>query len=176
MYSAVKIGGKKLYELARRGEDVPRPAREINIAALEILGGAGNDYTLRIACSKGTYIRTLCHDIGATLGCGAAMSSLRRTRAGAFDETMAHTLDEIQTAAAAGTLDEIIIPVDSLFAAHPAIELDAADASKCRHGQPLDVPDKPDGTYRFYGPDGGFLMLGEIKDGKTKTIKTFFDP
>jgi tRNA pseudouridine55 synthase len=176
MYSAIKIGGKKLVDLARRGQDIPRPARDINIAAIEILGGQGSDYTLRVVCSKGTYIRTLCHDIGAALGCGAAMSSLRRTRAGIFDEGMAHTLDEIKTIVEAGMLGEIIIPVDSIFAAYPSIALDATDTGKCKHGQPIAMPGKPDGTYRFYGPDGGFLMLGGIADGKAKTIKTFFDP
>jgi tRNA pseudouridine55 synthase len=176
MYSAVKIGGRKLYELARRGEDVPRPARDINIAAIEILGGQGNDYTLRIVCSKGTYVRTLCHDIGAALGCGAAMSSLRRTRAGVFDEAMAHTLDEVRAMVDSGRLGEIVVPVDTLFTAYPSIELGDADTRRCKHGQALVVSGASDGAYRFYGTGGEFLMLGETAGGMVKTIKTFFDP
>ena len=81
MYSAIKIGGKKLYELARAGQEVARPARDITIHALELLSCAPPDFTLRVHCSKGTYVRTLCHDIGAALGCGGCMSALRRTEA-----------------------------------------------------------------------------------------------
>ena len=94
MYSAVKIGGRKLYELARRGKEVERPARRITIHALEVLDGADDLWTLRVHCSKGTYVRTLCHDIGALLGCGGCMESLRRTRAGAF-ELFARTLVQL---------------------------------------------------------------------------------
>ena len=82
MYSAVKIGGKKLYELARQGKTVERKPREIEISELELLEGDGCDYRIRVRCSKGTYVRTLCHDIGQALGCGGCMSSLRRTKAG----------------------------------------------------------------------------------------------
>lgn len=84
MYSAIKINGQKLYELARKGKEVARTPRRITILELELLGGEGADYTIRVRCSKGTYVRTLCHDIGQVLGCGACMSSLRRTKAGMF--------------------------------------------------------------------------------------------
>ena len=83
MYSAIKIGGKKLYELARKGQEIERKPRPVTIYALELLDGDGADWTIRVRCSKGTYVRTLCHDIGAALGCGACMSALRRVQAGA---------------------------------------------------------------------------------------------
>ena len=97
MYSAIKIGGQKLYQIARRGGEVERPARPVTIHELELLGQSGPaDYTLRIRCSKGTYVRTLCHDIGQALGCGGCMSSLRRTMAAGFTLDDAVTLDRVQ--------------------------------------------------------------------------------
>ena len=176
MYSAIKIGGKKLYELARRGEDVPREQRDIFISKIEILGGSGRDYTLRVACSKGTYIRTLCHDIGADLGCGGAMSSLRRTRAGTFTLEQARTLDEILDSISNDSIENMLIPVDSVFSEYPAITLNAAQTLKCKNGIPPPAPHLPDGKYRFYGPDKEFLILGEIISGETKIAKTFFLP
>ena len=95
MYSAVKIGGKKLYEMARQGKTVERKPRKIEILELELLDGEGSDYSIRVKCSKGTYIRTLCHDIGKMLGCGGCMSSLRRTQAGCYDLDQAVTMEEV---------------------------------------------------------------------------------
>ena len=92
MYSALKVDGKKLYELARRGQEVARRPRSITIHALELLEGEGADWTIRVRCSKGTYVRTLCHDLGRALGCGGCMSSLRRTRAGSFTLAQAVTM------------------------------------------------------------------------------------
>ena len=91
MYSAIKINGQKLYELARRGREIAREPRSITIHELELLEGEGAEYTIRVRCSKGTYVRTLCHDLGQTLGCGGCMSSLRRTRAGSF--AISHAAD-----------------------------------------------------------------------------------
>ena len=97
MFSAIKIGGRKLYELARKGQEVERKSREITIYELELLEQTGEDeYLLRILCSKGTYVRTLCHDIGQALGCGGCMSSLRRTMAAGFTLSQAVTLEEVQ--------------------------------------------------------------------------------
>ena len=95
MYSAIKIGGKKLYELARKGQEVERQPRPVTIHELELLDGAGSDWTLRVRCSKGTYVRTLCHDIGAALGCGGCLSALRRTAAGGFTLRQAVTMQQI---------------------------------------------------------------------------------
>ena len=174
MYSAIKINGKKLYEMARRGVDVPRTAREILISDIELLDGEKNEFTLRIVCSKGTYIRTLCHDIGAALGCGGAMSSLRRTRAGMFGISDAHTLDEVIGAISSGRGESVMIPVDAIFSGYPAVTLSITDARKCKNGAPCTDTGARDGVYRFYGPDGEFLMLGEAKAGNVRTLKSFF--
>ena len=180
MYSAIKINGKKLYELARRSIEVARPARDVTISGIEMLDcvalekGAGNEFLLKITCSKGTYIRTLCHDIGAALGCGGVMSSLRRTRAGAFTIDMAHTLDDILDAAQSGNPSKHIIPVDSVFSTYPAITLGEADTRKCKNGAPAHIKGSADGEYRVYGPNNEFIMLGEINGGSLKTLKSFF--
>ena len=116
MYSAINIGGQKLYELARRGVEVERQPRQITIFELELMGGAGCDYTLRVRCSKGTYVRTLCHDLGQMLGCGACMSSLRRTKAGMFTLSQAITLPQILEFAKENDPQELLMPVDALFA------------------------------------------------------------
>ena len=169
MYSAVKIGGKKLYELARKGETVERKPRTVNISELSLVGHDGDDFVLSVSCSKGTYIRTLCNDIGERLGCLACMSALRRTNAGPFDVRDAHTLSEI-----AEDPERYIIPVDSLFSEHPAIELCAAQTAKLKCGNILNVSAK-NGTYRVYGENGDFLALANVSAGKLKTIKSFFE-
>lgn len=175
MYSAIKIEGKKLYELARRGVDVPRPARDIFVSSIELLGGSDNDYSLRIACSKGTYVRTLCYDIGATLGCGGTMSSLRRTMAGAFTIDMAHTLDEILAAVDEGDIAKYVLPVDTIFSEYPAATLGGAETRKIKNGAQCRAGNLPDNKYRFYGPDNEFLSFCEVVNGNIKLIKSFFD-
>lgn len=174
MYSAIKVGGRKLYELARRGESVERKPRRVTIDKLEIVGENESDYVLDVVCSKGTYIRTLCNDIGDTLGCGGCMSSLRRVKAGAFSIEKAHTIDEIQAAADNGGLDEIIIPVDRLFSAYPELTVRDTAEKKLRNGNVIKLA-APNGTYRVYTETGGFLLLGEASDNKLKTIKSFFE-
>lgn len=169
MYSAIKVSGKKLYELARKGETVERKPRTVNISELSLVGHDGDDFVLSVSCSKGTYIRTLCNDIGERLGCLACMSALRRTNAGPFDVRDAHTLSEI-----AEDPERYIIPVDSLFSEHPAIELSAAQTAKLKCGNILNVSAK-NGTYRVYGENGGFLALANVTAGKLKTIKSFFE-
>lgn len=174
MYSAIKVGGRKLYELARRGESVERKPRRVTIDKLDIIGENESDYVLDVVCSKGTYIRTLCNDIGDTLGCGGCMSSLRRVKAGAFSIEKAHTIDEIQAAADNGGLDEIIIPVDRLFSAYPELTVRDTAEKKLRNGNIIKLA-APNGTYRVYTETGGFLLLGEASDNKLKTIKSFFE-
>lgn len=173
MYSAIKVGGKKLYELARRGEEIERKARKINISKLEIISHDG-DYVLNVACSKGTYIRTLCNDIGDYLACGGCMSQLRRVKAGVFDIENAHTLAEVQAAADSGTADMLVIPVDTLFCAYPEIIASANEEKKLRCGNIINISAE-NGTYRVYSETGEFLLLGEVSDGKLKTIKSFFE-
>lgn len=169
MYSAIKVSGKKLYELARKGETVERKPRTVNISQLSLVGHDGDDFVLSVSCSKGTYIRTLCNDIGERLGCLACMSALRRTNAGPFDVRDAHTLSEI-----AEDPERYIIPVDSLFSEHPAIELSAAQTAKLKCGNILNVSAK-NGTYRVYGENGDFLALANVTADKLKTIKSFFE-
>ena len=171
MYSAIKKDGKKLYELARAGKEVERKPRPVTIYALEILGQEGPDrFTLRIRCSKGTYVRTLCHDIGQALGCGGCMERLRRTMAAGFTLSDAVTLEEVQARGSA-----LMRPVDSLFADCPAYRIaDERQDFRCRNGNPLTVPELPDGTYRVYGRDGSFLCLSRAENGVLKAVKNFF--
>lgn len=173
MYSAIKVGGKKLYELARRGEEIERKARKINISKIDILSDSG-DYILDVACSKGTYIRTLCNDIGKALGCGGCMSALRRVKAGAFSIENAHSLSEIRFAADKGTVADLILPVDTLFSAYPELSVTDSLEKKLRCGSIVNIS-ADSGTYRVYSESGEFLLLGEVNDGKLKTIKSFFE-
>ena len=172
MYSAIKIGGKKLYELARRGEEVERKPRPVTIYELEVVEQTAPDaFTLRIRCSKGTYVRTLCHDIGRALGCGGCMSALRRTMAAGFTLADAVTLERVQLEG-----ESLLQPVDSLFRAHPAyhIRTERAEAL-CRNGNPLAPPDAlADGLYRVYGRDGTFLCLSRAQNGTLTSLKNFF--
>ena len=180
MHSAIKINGQKLYDLARRGIEVPRPERDINIYDIEILDetretrGQSPCFTLRIACSKGTYIRTLCHDIGAALGCGGVLSSLRRTRAGTFTIDMANPLDDILSSISSGGAENLLMPIDSLFRDYPSIILDEIVTRKCKNGAICSVANTRDGAYRFYGPDDEFLLLGKIEGGSLRVIKSFY--
>ena len=172
MFSAVKIGGKKLYELARKGKEIARKPRSIEIQELELLEGDGADWRIRVKCSKGTYIRTLCHDIGAALGCGGCMSSLRRTQAGQFSIAGAVTLNDIL---AASDPAELLRPVDELFGAYPAVTINARQEQLCRNGAAFPMRDLPAGFVRVYNRDGIFLMLGRNQDGRLATEKSFFE-
>ena len=174
MYSAIKINGKKLYELARKGREVERPARAVTIKALEILDKQGDGlYTIRVRCTKGTYIRTLCHDIGQTLGCGGCMASLRRTMAAGFTLEDAVSLEQIRTEADPASL---LLPVDCLFAGRPVLVLKSAEAEKkIRNGMTAVLPELPSGEYRVYSRDEIFLALCQAKGGKLTTIKSFFE-
>ncbi len=172
MYSAIKINGKKLYELARKGREVERPARAVTIKSLEILGQQGKDlYTIKARCTKGTYIRTLCHDIGQAMGCGGCMASLRRTMAAGFTLEDAVTLEEIQAAADPAAL---LLPVDDYFKALPACTIRGKALFRAKNGNPF-LWELPDGDYRVYGPEGEFLLLGRCEGGVVATIKSFFE-
>lgn len=175
MYSAVKIGGRKLYELARAGKQVERPARPITIFELELLSGQDDLWRFRVRCSKGTYVRTLCRQIGEALGCGGCMAALRRIRAGCYTLEQAVTLESLQAMDAAQRT-AALLPVDSLFQAHPSLALQTAKQIKqCRNGAAIAMPGCADGTYRVYDPNGTFLMLGSCKNGIVSTIKSFFE-
>ncbi len=175
MYSAVKIGGKKLYELARKGQSVERKPRSIVIHELELCDFDGKTARIRVVCSKGTYIRTLCHDIGAALGTGGCLSSLRRTRAGGFSIEDCVTMEQIQQARDQNAHMAFLRPVDSLFSGCPAVYLGEKEALRCKNGAENAVPGLPDGTYRVYGPENEFLMLGQCQNGVLRTVKSFFE-
>ena len=175
MYSAVKIGGKKLYELARKGQSVERKPRSIVIHELELCDFDGKTARIRVVCSKGTYIRTLCHDIGASLGTGGCLSSLRRTRAGRFAIDDCVTMEQIQQARDQNAHMAFLRPVDSLFSGCPAVYLGEKEALRCKNGAENAVPGLPDGTYRVYGPENEFLMLGQCQNGVLRTVKSFFE-
>ena len=174
MYSAIKVGGKKLYEIARRGGEVERKPRPVHIRELRLLGREGEDWLLDVTCSKGTYIRTLCHDIGQSLGCGGCMSALRRVRAGEFSIENACTLDQVREAADRGEAEKLLLPVDSLFRQDPALSLNARDEKWIRSGVVFSVAVQ-DGQYRAYGSDGAFLALVRVTGGELKSIKSFFE-
>lgn len=174
MYSAIKINGKKLYELARKGREVERPARPVGIKSLEILEQQGEDlYTIRVRCTKGTYIRTLCHDIGAALGCGGCMAFLRRTMAAGFTLEDAVSLERTQ---AEGDPASLLLPVDSLFAGRPVLVLKSAETEKkIRNGMTAVLPELSPGEYRVYAQNREFLALCRAQGGKLTTIKSFFE-
>ena len=175
MYSAIKINGQKLYELARRGQEVARKPRSITIHALELLEGEGADWTIRVRCSKGTYVRTLCHDLGRALGCGACMSSLRRTRAGSFTLAQAVTMQQVLDFAAGQDPQQLLMPVDAVFAAHPPLIVTLGQAAKLKNGAQVKDWQFQSGTYRVYAEDGEFLLLGRVEGGVLTTIKSFFE-
>lgn len=173
MYSAIKINGKKLYELARKGREVERPARPVTIKALELLRQQGEDlYIIRVRCTKGTYIRTLCHDIGQALGCGGCMSSLERTMTAGFSLGDARTMDEVQSAQDPAAL---LMPVDTLFQDRKKLVLDRATEKKIRNGMIAVLPHLDSGEYRTYAMSGEFLALCRCRNGKLGAIKSFFE-
>ena len=173
MYSALKRDGKKLYELARAGKEVERAPRPVTIHALEVLDQTGPDrYTLRVRCSKGTYVRTLCHDIGQALGCGGALFSLRRTQSAGFSLDQAVTMDQVS---AHPDPQQLLLPVDRYFSRYPALTLRHGTAEKkLRNGNRLTLEGQ-DGVYRVYSRGGDFLALSRLEQGVLTTIKSFFE-
>lgn len=137
MYSAIKVQGKKLYELAREGKEVERKPRPVTVYELELLKAEHPEYEIRVKCSKGTYIRTLCHDIGQVLSCGAVMTSLVRTRVGSFSIEEAKTLSELQALADTGSLHNIITPVEEMFRNLPAVTVPAEADKALQNGNQL---------------------------------------
>ncbi len=170
MYSAIKINGQKLYDLARKGKVVERKPRAVTIHALDFLGLEGDQVRLKVHCSKGTYIRTLCKDLGEALGCGGCMAALRRVQAGEYTEEMAVSL---QTLIDAENPGEYLKSVDTVFAKHPAVTLTPKQVLRCRNGNSFSIT-LEDGTYRAYDENGEFLMLAQVSDGVMSTIKSFF--
>lgn len=171
MYSALKVNGKKLYELARKGQEVERQPRPITVFELANLGFDGTRLSLRVKCSKGTYIRTLCQDIGDALGCGGCMEALRRVRAGEYGIEDAVPLEQLLESE---TPERYLRGLDTMFAHCPAVTLTSNQEKRCRNGNPFSSP-LPQGTYRAYSQSGEFLMLAKVEDGTMTTIKSFFE-
>lgn len=171
MYSAIKIGGKKLYELARAGKEVERKPREIEIFSLEMTHITDNDWRLAVHCSKGTYVRTLCHDIGAALGCGGTMASLERIAAGAYTLSQSATLEEIIEN---NDRENLLLPIDSLFQQYASLTLSPAQEKCVRNGAGFTCRAN-EGTYRLYSASDEFLALAQVQDSKLSPIKSFFE-
>lgn len=170
MYSALKVNGQKLCDLARKGKTVERQPRPITIHELTLVERGENTLRLRVRCSKGTYIRTLCKDIGEKLGCGGCMESLRRVAAGEY------TIDEavpLQTLLDTEEPEKYLRGVDTMFRNYPAVTLTANQETRCRNGNAFSVSLAP-GTYRAYSQGGEFLMLAKVDGGVMSTIKSFF--
>ena len=171
MYSALKVNGQKLCDLARKGRQVERQPRPVTIHELTLLSREGDTLHLRVRCSKGTYIRTLCADIGEALGCGGCMQALRRTQAGEYTIAEAVPLQQLLEAAEPETY---LRDVDTMFRGYPGVKLTVNQEKRCRNGNAFSVS-LPGGTYRAYSQSGEFLMLAKVEDSVMSTIKSFFD-
>lgn len=182
MYSALKVNGKKLYELAREGKEVERKARSVHFYEIEILKMELPLVTIRVHCSKGTYIRTLCHDIGAKLGCGGAMQSLLRTRVERFDLADARKLEQIQVYADRGEIQRILVPVDQMFDSYPAVyAVEIGDrllhngnavVEAMLQGIPADLKEKD--QLRVYDSTEKFVGIFEKKGELISPVKMFY--
>ena len=171
MYSALKVNGQKLCDLARKGREVERQPREIEIFELECLSFDGTDARLRVRCSKGTYIRTLCKDIGLALGCGGCMAELRRVTAGAYTIEEAVPLQELLDTTEP---EKYLRAVDTMFTQYPAFAVSLKQEQRVRNGNSFSTTLEP-GTYRTYAQSGEFLALSKVEDGTLSTIKSFFE-
>ena len=171
MYSALKINGQKLVEMARKGKTVERQPRPITIHELTLLGMEADGIRLRVRCSKGTYIRTLCKDIGEALGCGGCMAALRRVQAGEYTIAEAVPLMELLET---NEPEKYLRNVDTMFRNYPQVTLSPNQEKRCRCGNSFSVKMAP-GTYRAYSQAGDFLMLAKVEDGVMSTIKSFFE-
>lgn len=181
MYSALKVDGKRLYELAREGKTVERKSRPVKIISISDIRIDVPNVSMRVRCSKGTYIRTLCHDIGEKLGCGAVMTSLERTASGMHDLSTALKLSEIQELKDSGKLKEAVIPVDTVFAEYASVKLSGEMLRLALNGNMLEKKDiemliSGDGSrdkLRVYKDSGEFFALYE-KSGKRYKVDKMF--
>lgn len=172
MYSAIKKDGKKLYDLAREGIEIEREPRRINIYSIDICDIALPTVTIDVHCSKGTYIRSLCDDIGTKLGCGAVMTELRRTYTAGFAIEDAYTIDELDKLEdLSGTLKT----TDSLFLSLPEIQLNEKQEKSITNGVRMTWRNGKEGeTYRVYAPDGRFLCISRLEDMRLVLVKSFW--
>ncbi|MCK9478910.1 MAG: tRNA pseudouridine(55) synthase TruB [Firmicutes bacterium] len=169
MYSAIKIKGEKLYALARRGIEIEREQRKITIHKIKVLARNGNDVQLDVECSKGTYIRTLCHDIGKLLGCGACMTELTRTQTACFAVEKSVTISKVES----DGIEKHLMPLDDLFD-YDKVFLTRALTEKTLNGQDVPFEAIEGKDYRVYGSDGRFLCISKGLQGRLKPTKRFF--
>lgn len=171
MYSALKKDGERLYDLARKGIEIEREQRKITIEKLEIYDFDGVEFSMDVTCSAGTYIRSLCDDIGSALQCGAVMTDLRRTSANGFSIEKSVTLEELEQLVSESKADTVITSVETALMSYPEIVVSNPQANRFHNGGALDYArlhgDYPTGIYRVYSPDRKLLGLGEIKEEKS---------
>ena len=172
MYSALKVNGKKLYELAREGKSVERKARPVSFYEITPLEIKLPLVKLRVTCSKGTYIRTLCNDIGEKLGCGGCMEELLRSKVGSYSLDESHSFAEVEAAVADGTIQDMIYPVEQVLSGYPALFADSYGDRLLQNGNPLSdnlvSPQHKEGWVRMYASDGSFTGIFQWDKGKKK--------
>ena len=173
MVSAVKVGGRKLYELARKGRTVERKARPITIDEVELMVVELPRVTFRVACSAGTYIRSLCQDLGAVLGVGGCMEALERTRVGPFCIERSLNLDELKKNMEAGDLSGMLLPISSLVAGLPEVVLEGPSLEAFCHGMAQPQKDLPLGPVRVLNAQGRLCAIGEARPEELKPHKVF---
>ena len=175
MYSAVKINGKKLYELAREGVEVKRKARIVHIYKIEAVSIDMEQglVTIDVECSKGTYIRTLCDDIGKKLGCGAYVNRLERTKSGMFDSSQCWTTAQLWELKEQGCLEQAVTPVDALFA-YPQVHVPEQMAQRIKNGNRIAYRGLAAGKYRVYDMEGRFLAIMEYDGAQLVLEKAFW--
>ena len=183
MYSALKVGGKKLYELAREGKTVERKARNVKIHSIKILRVDLPRVEMEVSCSKGTYIRTLCHDIGEKLGVGGCMESLLRVQVGRFVLADSLRLSEIQKAKEDGNLEKILQPIDSVFEQYRAVWIRPDQEKRLQNGNSFRKPDRSQNyddqeMVRVYDSNGHFAAVYRYveKDHEFRIVKMFLQP
>jgi len=177
MYSAIKHKGTPLYRLARRGQVVPRQARKVEIQSIKLTAWAPPELEIEVHCSKGTYIRSLAHDLGLRLGCGAHLTALTRLASGRFNIEQAITLQELEQALTQGNIDDLLQPLDAALQDFPAVVVDHTTANKICHGQRITLPEPLEASMcRAYSSEGHLLALLRHEDDKSWRPHKVFKP
>ncbi|ABF87414.1 tRNA pseudouridine synthase B [Myxococcus xanthus DK 1622] len=171
MYSAVKVGGKRLYELARAGEEVERAARQVTVYELVLRDFSAERLQLSVRCSKGFFVRTLAQEVGRALGCGAHLEALRRTASGPFTLAQALPLADVPELLKEGALASRLMTMSHALVELPEVRVGAADAKRVSHGVPVEVPAGKVGRVRVMGPDDALLAVAEVAGGRLRYLR-----
>ncbi len=171
MYSAVKVAGKRLYELARAGEEVERAARHVTVYELVLRDFSADRLQLSVRCSKGFFVRTLAFDLGRVLGCGAHLEALRRTHSGPFTLAQALPLADLPALVKEGALAPRLVSMADALVELPEVRVSAAEAQRVSHGVPVEVPAGRPGRVRVMGPDGALLAVAEVVAGRLRYLR-----